>query len=261
MSAQEISKQPLIQEDPWHSLRAFTRARIALGRTGAAMPLREVLGLRIAHAHARDAVFSGLDEAALLPALEAFQTGSYRVPVYSLQSRAQDRDDYLQRPDKGRQLDETSAALLHTQAAKDNDIAIVLADGLSAAAVNMHAIPLLEKLVPAFRQSGYSIGPICLVRQGRVAIADEIGMAMQTKLSLILIGERPGLSSPESLGAYLTYGPHPGLTDEARNCISNIHTAGLSYGVAAAKIHSLVSAALRLQLSGVQLKEDDRLFL
>ncbi|MET0391648.1 MAG: ethanolamine ammonia-lyase subunit EutC [Chitinophagaceae bacterium] len=256
MEPGQLLKQPAIQEDPWQSLRAFTGARIALGRTGAAIPLREVLQLRMAHAHARDAVFSKLDVEALQ---SAFQ--SYGLPVYTLHSRAGDRAEYLQRPDKGRQLDEEAIRLLQTAGEKAADIVIVLADGLSADAVNRHAAPLLQLLLPLFRQSGHSIGSLCLVQQGRVAIADEIGSRLQARLSLLLIGERPGLSSPESLGIYLTYQPRPGLTDEMRNCISNIHAAGLSYTLAAEKINGLVNASLRLRLSGIRLKEGDHLLL
>lgn len=255
MSMQEIKKK-IVQPDPWTSLRSLTGARIALGRVGAALPLSEVLALKMAHAQARDAVFSEIDIASLQPALQ-----SSGFPVYLLHSQASERSDYLQRPGSGRLLNKDSVDRLRASGEPGCDIVIVLADGLSAAAVNTHAIPLLTHLVTLLQPSGYAIGPVCLVQQGRVAVADEIGSLLGARLSLILIGERPGLSSPDSLGAYVTYNPRPGLTDEARNCISNIHAAGLSYPVAAAKINYLVQASLRLQLSGVGLKEDDSLLL
>lgn len=255
MDVPRISKQAL-KEDAWSGLRAFTRARIALGKTGVAIPLKEVLQFRLAHAHARDAVFSGLHIPVLQTALEAFH-----LPVLTLHSRAGTRVDYLQRPDYGRKLDDTSVQLLKDEVRKDVDIAIILADGLSAAAVNSHAVILLQQLITPLQQAGFRVGPLCLVEQGRVAIADEIGSLLSAKLALILIGERPGLSSPESLGAYITYHPRPGLTDEARNCISNIHADGLPYAIAVEKILYLVHSSLRLQLSGIRLKEDDRLLL
>lgn len=255
MALPVIIKRVRVQEDAWSSLRSFTQARIALGRTGSAIPLNAILQLRMAHAHARDAVFSELKTTDLQTALQSFQ-----LPVHLLHSRAGDRAGYLQRPDLGRRLDEESAKYL-AAAGKGFDIAIILADGLSATAVNSHAVPLLQHLIGPLHQSGYSIGSLCLVQQGRVAIADEIGSLLQARLSLILIGERPGLSSPESLGAYLTYCPVPGLTDEARNCISNIHAGGLPYDIAAEKISRLVRSSLKLQLSGIKLKDDDRLLL
>lgn len=251
-----LPKRTAIQEDAWTSLRSFTNARIALGKTGAAIPLREVLQFRLAHAHARDAVFSGLNIAELQDALQALQR-----PVYTLHSRAAGRTEYMQRPDLGRSLDDASIGQISTEKRKEIDIALILADGLSASAVNTHAIPVLQRLMEPLESAGYAVGAICLVQQGRVAIADEIGSLLQAKLSLILIGERPGLSSPESLGAYITYNPRPGLTDEARNCISNIHAGGLSYAIAVEKIVYLIRASLALRLSGVGLKEDNRLLL
>lgn len=239
-----MKEEHYITPDPWDGLRTFTAARIALGRTGTAMPLREVLQFRLAHAHARDAVFSSLD-------IPLFREQPWEVNV--LRSEAADRTDYLQRPDKGRKLHASSAAVLK---AANADVAIVVADGLSATAVNRHAIPLIERLLPALQGQRISCAPIQLVQQGRVAIGDEIGQLLQAKISLMLIGERPGLSSPDSLGAYLTFMPRPGLTDEARNCISNIRPEGLPYDVAAAKISYLVREALRLQLTGVMLKDN-----
>lgn len=240
----EIQARSFIVNDPWRSLRAFTDARIALGRTGTALPLSEVLSFRLAHAHARDAVYSALD----IPYL--MQQG---WTMHLLHSQAADREEYLQRPDKGRQLDDRSAASLLRV---DADLVIILADGLSATAINRHAIPLLELLYPMLSAKGVRIAPVQLVQQARVAIGDAIGALLGVQLSLVLIGERPGLSSPDSLGAYLTYQPRPGMTDESRNCISNIRPEGLSYRVAAEKLVYLVDEALRLRLTGVGLKDN-----
>jgi ethanolamine ammonia-lyase small subunit len=236
------------EPDPWASLRAFTAARIALGRTGTSVPLREALAFKLAHAHARDAVYSALDTDRLLAEL-----GTLGLPVYQVSSQAQNRQEYLQRPDHGRQLAEASKATL--AADTDCDITIVLADGLSATAINAHAVPLLRLLLPELRAMGLRLGPLVLAEQARVALGDEIGHLLRAQLVLVLIGERPGLSAPDSLGAYFTYGPCPGLTDEARNCVSNIRPAGLPYAAAAAKLGWLLREALRRQLSGVALKD------
>ncbi|GAA3928134.1 ethanolamine ammonia-lyase subunit EutC [Chitinophaga oryziterrae] len=238
----------LIQSDPWASLKAFTTARIALGRTGTAIPLREVLAFKMAHAHARDAVYSKLDTSALQEQLQSFH-----LPVPLLHSRAADRYEYLQRPDKGRRLDADSAASLAPQHA---DVVFILADGLSATAVNVHACPLLQQVLPMLKATGISVGPLCLVQQGRVAIGDEIGALLKAKVTIVLIGERPGLSAADSMGAYITYGPQVGNTDEVRNCISNIREEGLQYPAAAGKIFYLLQEALRLKLSGVELKDN-----
>ncbi|MVT11456.1 ethanolamine ammonia-lyase subunit EutC [Chitinophaga tropicalis] len=255
----ELRHNNHIQEDPWASLRAFTTARIALGRTGAAIPLKEVLAFRLAHAHARDAVYSHLDTNGLQEKLQAIFAG----PVLQLHSSVADRYEYLQRPDKGRRLDTESSGRLSAlkDEYKQQDIAIILADGLSATALNIHAIPLLELLLPMLKAAGRSVAPLCLAEQGRVAIGDEIGALLQAKCTLVLIGERPGLSSADSMGAYLTYSPRPGNTDETRNCISNIREEGLDYSHAAGKISYLVSEAFRLCLSGVDLKDNYGLFL
>jgi ethanolamine ammonia-lyase small subunit len=236
------------EPDPWASLRAFTAARIALGRTGISVPLREALAFKLAHAHARDAVYSVLDTERLLSEL-----ATLGLPVHQVSSQAQNRQEYLQRPDHGRQLAGASKATL--AADTDCDITIVLADGLSATAINAHAVPLLRLLLPELRAMGLRLGPLVLAEQARVALGDEIGHLLRAQLVLVLIGERPGLSAPDSLGAYFTYGPCPGLTDEARNCVSNIRPAGLPYAAAAAKLGWLLREALRRQLSGVALKD------
>jgi ethanolamine ammonia-lyase small subunit len=237
--------------DPWRSLKAYTAARIALGRTGTSVPLSEAMAFRLAHAHARDAVYSRLHLDLLLPGLQSFA-----LPVHLLHSRAQDRPQYLQRPDLGRLLNGDSCQRLKQAAAGGADVAIVLADGLSATAINEHALPLLQLLVPALQQAGFTLAPLTLVEQARVAIADEIGALLRARLALILIGERPGLSSFNSLGAYFTFAPKPGLTDEARNCISNIRPEGLPYPAAVEKSLYLIGEALRRKLTGVALKDE-----
>jgi ethanolamine ammonia-lyase small subunit len=240
--------------DPWAGLRAFTAARIALGRSGTSVPLREALAFRLAHAHARDAVYSTLASEQLGQALSELN-----LPIGHVQSQATTRQQYLQRPDLGRQLAEASRTELAGLATAACDVALVLADGLSATASNTHAQPLLRHLVPMLRQAGLRLAPLVLAEQARVALGDEVGQLLRARLVLVLIGERPGLSAPDSLGAYFTYGPRPGLTDEARNCVSNIRPAGLGYEAAADKLFFLLSEALRRQLSGVALKDESGL--
>lgn len=240
--------------DPWDSLRTFTNARIALGRTGIASPLKEVLDFKMCHAHARDAVYSELHADELERSLDQFQ-----LPLIRVRSKAVDRSAYLQRPDLGRTLHESSVAHLKNESSHTTDVAVIVADGLSAIAINEHAIPVLKKLLPLLKQSVLTIAPLVIAEQARVAIADEIGSILQAKLSLILIGERPGLSSPDSMGAYITFDPKPGTTDEARNCISNIRPNGLNYDLAAEKIAGLIRASLHLKLSGTLLKDDELL--
>jgi ethanolamine ammonia-lyase small subunit len=248
----ELAADPA--SDPWVGLRAFTAARIALGRSGTSVPLREALAFKLAHAHARDAVYSVLDKVQIINNLN-----TVKLPCVEVHSRAATRQEYLQRPDLGRQLNQASRAQLMEQAAGACDLVVVLADGLSATAVNSHALPLLHLLVPQLRQAGLRLGPLVLAEQARVALGDEVGHLLQARLVLVLIGERPGLSAPNSLGAYFTYNPQPGLTDEARNCVSNIRPAGLGYVASAARLFFLLSAALRRELSGVGLKDESGL--
>lgn len=234
----------------WDKLKEFTSARIAIGRTGNSIPVKNSLEFKLAHAHARDAVYSKLDSEKLQHDLEV-----HKLPVIHLKSQAVYREQYLQRPDLGRRIDEEAYNLLKPH--KGNyDIAIIIADGLSATAINQNTVPLLEILIPAFTMAKFSIAPLCLIEQGRVAIGDDVGAVLNAKLSLILIGERPGLSAADSMGAYITYSPKPGLTDESRNCVSNIRPQGLTAHLAAEKIFYLVQQAIRRQLTGVQLKDD-----
>ncbi|MBD2700346.1 ethanolamine ammonia-lyase subunit EutC [Spirosoma sp. BT702] len=243
-----------VEPDEWASLRTYTKARIALGKTGVSVPLKESLAFKLAHAHAKDAVYSQLQiddlQAKLAPA---------GLPIHVLHSQASSRDIYLQRPDFGRRLDDTSVKLLNQLQSPSADICIIVADGLSATAVMRNAGLVVRRLIEKAQLASYSLAPILLVEQGRVAITDAIGDLLRPKLAVILIGERPGLSSFDSLGAYLTYAPKSGLTDERRNCISNIREEGLKPSQAADKIMHLIQAAFRLQLTGIALKEDDGL--
>jgi len=247
----KIEKIKSVQTDAWSSLQSFTNARIALGRTGISVPLKETLQFKMAHAHARDAVFSMLDKNALIDSLEKIHQ-----PYFLLHSKANDRNEYLHRPDLGRRLNDDSIKQLETFNNKGFDVAFVIADGLSATAINTHAILVFKLIKEKFVAANISFAPVGIVKEGRVAIADEIGALLKCKLSLILIGERPGLSSPDSMGAYITYNPKQGLTDESRNCISNIRPEGLNYQAAADKIFFLIKESLRLKLSGVKLKDN-----
>lgn len=225
-------------------LRDFTPARVALGRTGDSLPTRELLDFQLAHARARDAVHAELDTDALR--LEWKALGIDPIAVHSA---ARDRATYLRRPDLGRVLSEESLALLAAQHG-EHDAVYIVADGLSALAVQRHAAPLLQLVLPRLG------GPVVLVEQGRVAIGDEVGETIGAALAVVLIGERPGLSAPDSLGVYLTWQPRRGLTDANRNCISNIRAGGLSYAAAAHKLLFLTTEARRRKLSGVTLKEE-----
>ena len=247
MNEEEIDDNPLAQ------LRQFTNARIAMGRVGASIPLKQSLEFNMAHAHARDAVYSFLDIDGLTDNLSKFN-----LPVLHLHSKAGSRHKYLKRPDWGRRLNEESEMSLEGIYNK-SDVAIIIADGLSATAVNENAFSVLNLLIPMLAAARLTMAPLCIVEQGRVAIADEIAYKLNAKLSVIFIGERPGLSSADSMGAYLTYNPRPGLTDESRNCISNIRPQGLTHKPAADKIFYLVTEAFEKQLSGVGLKDNERL--
>lgn len=232
-------------------LSRLTPARIALGRAGSGQPTRVLLDFSLAHARARDAVHAALDADATSAAISAL--GYETVDV---QSAAPDRATYLARPDLGRRLDEASARRLAAFASRTCDLALVVADGLSASAIHAHASPLLTALKPAIAKAGWRMAPIAIARQARVAIGDEVGQAFRAKAVAVLIGERPGLSSPDSLGVYLTFAPRPGRADAERNCLSNIRAEGLSYDEAAFRLSWLIGEALRLGLTGVGLKDE-----
>ena len=239
--------------DPWTSLRSYTAARIALGRAGHSLPTRELLQFQLAHAQARDAVYSELDAALLAGELRAL--GLAAIP---LQSRATNRAEYVRRPDYGRQLSEAARQTVSSSvpAGAPPDLCLVLADGLSARAVQSHAVPLLAAALPALAAAAWTLSPVVIVTGGRVAVGDEVGHLLGARLVAVLIGERPGLSSPDSLGVYLTYGPRPGLTDEARNCISNVRPEGLPPAAAAGQLLYLLHEMRSRKLSGVGLKDE-----
>jgi ethanolamine ammonia-lyase small subunit len=243
----------IIRNDPWQKFRRFTPARIALGSAGSSLPTAEVLRLGLAHAEARDAVHLPLDATALEEGLRAMSCQTLQV-----QSRAPDRAAYLLRPDLGRRLSDASATLLNGQASKGFDILFVVADGLSPIAAQHHALPLLQTVKPLLPPD-WSVSPVVIAEQSRVALGDEIGELLHAKTVVMLIGERPGLSSPDSLGAYLTFEPKVGRTDAERNCISNIRPAGLTYAAAAKMLVRLIGEARRMQLSGIRLKDSSEL--
>ena len=236
--------------DPWAHLAARTPARIGLGRAGVSLPTREVLALALAHAQACDAVHARLDRVALLPALEAM--GQHIIEVASA---ATDRTRYLTRPDLGRRLDNASRVKL-SGLAGSFDLALVICDGLSAGAASIHAPSLIRAFLPMAASLELSLTPIVVAESARVALGDEIATRLGARAVAILIGERPGLSSPDSLGVYVTYNARPGQTDAERNCISNIRPAGLSPERAAAKLAWLVREAFARRYTGIALKDE-----
>ena len=232
----------------------MTAARIGLARTGASLATPPLLDFKLAHSRARDAVLEPLDEARLLADLAGLSD-----PVLSVASAAGDRQSYLMRPNLGRRLAENGAALPAPQAGR-YDVAFVVADGLSARAVQQHARPVLARTIETLRAEHWQIAPLVVVRHGRVAIGDAIASAFNAACVAILIGERPGLSAADSMGAYLTWQPDAATTDADRNCISNIRPGGIGYADAAFKIAYLLRAMRARRLSGVRLKDDsDRL--
>ncbi|MGC1444792.1 MAG: ethanolamine ammonia-lyase subunit EutC [Xanthobacteraceae bacterium] len=249
-----MSKNDIWNDDLWKDLRRLTAARIGLRRAGAALATREMLDFQLAHARARDAVHATLDEAKL-----AADLSGLGVPVISLTSAAADRQTYLMRPDLGRRLNAVADAAL-TPHRDYYDVAFVVADGLSARAVERHAAPVLSRVVPALRAEGFKIAPLVIVRHGRVAAGDAVATALAARCVAVLIGERPGLSAPDSMGAYLTWQPSAQATDAERNCISNIRPDGVGYDTAAFKLTHLLRAMRARKLSGVALKDDSDQF-
>lgn len=241
--------------DPWNQLRRVTQARIALGRAGGSLPTAEWLAFKSAHAAARDAVHNEFDAEAI-----AVEIAAIGVEARVVNTAASDRAIYLQRPDLGRCLDGPSRKQLQELSARTYaekpDLAIAVSDGLSALAVHRQAPGLLRLLVPALQNERWRLAPIVVARFGRVALEDEIGEILQAELALILIGERPGLGSPDSLGAYLVYHPRVGNTDACRNCVSNIRAEGLPWTAAAETLHYLLTEARRQKISGVALKDN-----
>lgn len=239
-----------VPPDPWRGLARLTPARIALGRSGVSLPTTRALELRAAHAAARTAVHAALDA----PAMAAALATAFPATVV-VRSRAPNRATYLQRPDLGRALDPADAERLAAHRAAW-DVAVIVADGLSALAIERNAAGFLDAFRPHAARHGWRLAPLVVATQARVALGDAIGAALGARLTLLLIGERPGLSSPDSLGLYLTHGPQPGLLDAARNCISNVREGGLSPSLAAYRAAYLVDRALSLGFSGVALKDD-----
>ncbi|MBE1298513.1 MAG: ethanolamine ammonia-lyase subunit EutC [Alteromonadaceae bacterium] len=241
------------QNDKWHELRRFTQARIGLGRAGVSLPTHHQLQFNLDHAAARDAVHIPLNCETIVQEL-----ANHSLPHVRLHSRAQHRSEYLQRPDLGRRLNRASVETLtqyQSTQSTSSDVAIVLADGLSSVAVQSQGSELSRKLIESLTNHSLRVSPICIVEQGRVAIGDEIGELLQAKSVVLIVGERPGLSSPDSLGIYYTYAPKLGLTDANRNCISNIRPAGLSIDDAVARCCWLILEANKLGYSGVNLKD------
>jgi ethanolamine ammonia-lyase small subunit len=232
-------------------LRKLTPARVALGRTGASLPTKALLEFTLDHARARDAVHADFDAQSLVRGL-----ADLGLEAIHVSSRAPARKDYLARPDLGRKLDADSQSRLAGQGAKAGQLAIIIGDGLSPAAVNAHAIALLRKLLPLLALDAMDIAYAVVATGARVALGDEIGNALGARMTVMLIGERPGLSAADSLGVYLTFAPAAGMTDEKRNCVSNIHGAGLSYDDAAAKIGWLIREGLARELTGIALKDE-----
>ena len=241
----------MTSKEPWAALRRFTDARIGLGRAGSALPIGEVLKLAMAHAQARDAVTTPIDWAAIETALAGLDLKTVRIT-----SAAGDRDTYLRRPDLGRRLNAESRQRLAAITGKAPDLVILVGDGLSSTGVAANAAKVITAFLPLARKAAWTLAPVLLASQARVALGDEAGELLGARAVLVLIGERPGLSSPDSLGAYLTWGPRVGRKDGERNCISNIRHGGLSAGEAAFKVQWLLREAFRRQISGVQLKDE-----
>jgi ethanolamine ammonia-lyase small subunit len=248
-AAGQSLERSIAQPDSWAGLRSLTPARLALGRAGASLPTAEVLRFGWDHAQARDAVQLRLDVDVLEQEMAALGFATLRVA-----SRAPDRSTYLMRPDLGRRLDSKDAQALDQAAFSGSDLALVVADGLSSLAVQRHAPAVLEQIIGA-APPDWRLSPVVIATQARVALGDDIGERLHTEMVAILIGERPGLSSPDSLGIYLTWQPRVGRSDAERNCISNIRPEGLSYAQAAHKLLWLCQQAKQMKLSGVGLKD------
>jgi ethanolamine ammonia-lyase small subunit len=254
MKPENLRMKP--ENEIWAGLRRLTAARIGLRRVGASVATRDMLDFQLAHARARDAVHEPLDATGL-----AAELAGLGAPLISIASAAEDRQTYLMRPDLGRRLAAGADVVLAAHRG-DYDAVFVIADGLSARAVRLHAEPVLSRTLPVLRTEGWTIAPLVIVRHGRVAAGDAVAAALSAKCVVVLIGERPGLSAPDSMGAYLTWQPHAGTNDAERNCLSNIRPEGVDYDIAAFKLLHLLRAMRTRGLSGVALKDDsDRLLI
>ncbi|HEY4259435.1 MAG TPA: ethanolamine ammonia-lyase subunit EutC [Schlesneria sp.] len=236
--------------DPWHDFKSLTAARIALGRAGGSLPTRELLDFGLSQARARDAVLASFDADRLIE-----QLSSDGLETISLSSDASSREEYLRRPDLGRRLDAESREELASLNCPTHDLCLIISDGLSSHAA-VHAGEVATRLIPLLKGEGWCIAPVVIIPFARVAIQDEVGHGLKSAISLILLGERPGLGSPDSLGAYFVYGPKPGRTDADRNCLSNIRPGGLPPSGAVIALHYLLNAARHRRISGISLKDE-----
>jgi ethanolamine ammonia-lyase small subunit len=238
----------------WTRLRGLTAARIGLQRSGASLATAPLLAFQLAHAQARDAVHAELDTARL-----ADELGRQGAAVLSIASAAADKHSYLMRPDLGRSLAQNAQTTLAAHAGQ-YDVVFVVSDGLSARAVQTHAAPIMAAVLPALRTDNWRIAPFVVARHGRVALGDAVATLLGARCVVVLIGERPGLSAPDSMGAYLTWQPGEQTSDADRNCVSNIRPDGIGYADAAFKLAHLLSAMRKRGISGIRLKDDsDRL--
>jgi ethanolamine ammonia-lyase small subunit len=244
-------KNPALPSRSLEALRELTPARVGLGRSGASLPTDALLAFTLDHARARDAVHAAFDAQQLVAGLAGLGLQAGEVS-----SQARNRRDYLRRPDLGRMLDVDSRRALEKQSGGASEIVIVIGDGLSPAAVNVHAVELVRHLAPRLTQAGISLRNVVIASGARVALGDEIGAVLGARMVVMLIGERPGLSAPDSLGAYLTFAPRPDVTDAERNCVSNVHAAGLGYDEAAVRIAWLIREGLAREVTGVALKDE-----
>lgn len=245
--------RPIVVANPWGKLRQYTPARIALGRSGTSLPTKPHLEFQLAHARARNAVHHELDTFGLQ---EALDKRGLRFEL--LHSAAGNRPVYLQRPDKGRRLDDDSKAKLESlgKPATPYDVAFVIGDGLSSFAIEENAAAFLDVMLPKLKEHGWNVAPLIVVKEARVAVGDEVGQILGAQMVVVLIGERPGLSAPDSMGAYLTWQPCESTSDAERNCISNIRPDGIGYEDAAHKLAHLLRAMRARRVSGVRLKDD-----
>lgn len=240
----------------WDLLKKHTPARIGLGRTGVSVTTRTLLEFNKAHARAKDALQADLDLDRIQNSLKALGSD-----VLLIHSKVNSKEEYLLRPDLGRELNPDFVSTLSNLANPKATISITITEGLSATAINKHALPYLDLLITALSKRNLKLAPICMARSGRVAIADPIGSLLKATISIVLVGERPGLSSPHSMGVYITFGPKPGRTDAERNCISNIWEEGLSYQAAVASTVYLLEEIMKKQISGVSIKDSSTLHL
>ena len=252
-----VEQHSVVAAEPWSLLKHFTEARIGLGRAGVSLPTKAQIEFNLHHALARDAVNIPSNMDSIADALRARQINSFQ-----LHSKAQDRRQYLQRPDLGRSLNQVSSQILQKHAEKQlevPDVALLLVDGLSSTGIQQQGTELCSLVNQQCVDAGYKVSPVCLIEQGRVAIGDEVGSFLKARAVILIVGERPGLSSPDSVGIYFTYAPEPGLTDARRNCISNIRPGGLSLQEASDKCLWLLQQAFQLKLSGVELKDTSQI--